>query len=90
LLAQVAWKVRQLLELQSWMRAQPKPASPPASWAREHPQRRRRIEELLARRPMDPVRVTASMARANERFHRVGPSDQHVFELLVLELMHAA
>lgn len=90
LLAQVAWKVRQLLELQSWMRASPRPASPPASWARENPQRRRRIEELLTRRPMDPVRVMASLARTNQRFHRSGPSSQHVFESLVLELLQAA
>ncbi len=32
----------------------------------------------------------ASLARTNQRFHRSGPSSQHVFEALVLDLLQAA
>jgi DNA polymerase-3 subunit delta len=87
LLSQVAWKLRELLEIQSYLRMNPRPAAAPAAWAREAPQRRRRVEELLTKRPLDPVKTMAALARTNRRFHRSGPSAQHIFEGFVIDLL---
>lgn len=87
MMGMVAWKVRDLLEIQSYLRMRPRPAEAPKGWGREPPHRRQRIEALLQRRPLDPVKTMAALAKTNRRFHRSGPSEQHVFEGMVIELI---
>lgn len=82
LISMLAWQVRDLLSLQAALRAK---EPPPKKWSRN----RRKLQQAtdtLRRRPIDPARITAALARANRQLNRSRAGDQRVFEGLVLEL----
>ena len=83
LISTIAWQVRDLLALQEALRAG---APPPGRWPRMPASKLRQATDTLRRRPVDPARVTAQLARANHALNRARASDQHVFESLVLAM----
>lgn len=87
LLSMVAWQIRDLLALQEALRAG---APPPGRWARMPGSKLRAASTTLRRRPIDPAKVTAQLARANRALNRAKASDQYVFEGLVLEMTRAS
>ena len=86
LLSMVAWQMRDLLQLQEALRAG---APPPGRWRRMPARKLRAASDTLRRRPVDPARVTAQLARANRALNRSKASDQHVFEGLILAMTEA-
>ncbi len=83
LLSMVAWQVRQMLSLQSALRAR---APLPDSWQRVPGRKRDAAVQQLRRRTLDPARTLEALAAANRSLNRSRAGDQRVFEALVLRL----
>ena len=87
LIGTVAWQMRDLLALQTAIRAG-KP--PPGRWSRMPGHKLRAASETIRRRPIDPARVTALLARTSEALNRSRAPDRFVFESLVLAMTDGA